>query len=457
MTLILTCATPQFALQVSDRRVTWVRGPHAGHLADDARNKALVIGGHLAFAYTGLAEIGVERTDDWLLGSLEGIQRLDIRTVSERIAAQASGAFATLPLSPAEKRHAFVGVGWMAHGTPPRDLEPERAQQALFAALRPAIVAISNALDDRWDWLSEAEATFRILVRHLAVQGGGPLAFASAGAALTPGESADLTRVLNRLTERVHGAVPYLRVLAAMIRRVAARTSTVGRDLMVTLLPRNAVGRTGVTIPLGGTIPADAVSTFYLPDGSRTPLQYGPHYFDRFMQSKGMQVITGGDHIGPVDEGEVPLFFGGPLVLSLAWRPSVGAPLRVRLAESDAYPGLKYHVLVEPGPQHVAVEAPTLLRVSEDDPRIMQVRQDARFIVLTGPLADPMAPPDAASVARLLAWLRRWGAEERAVSDLASRMAAGANRAAIAYHVRALLRTMYTAPGGESGAESSGP
>src|SRR5690348_6551313 len=115
MTLILTCATPEFALQVSDRRVTWVRGIHAGLVADDARNKALVIANHLTFSYTGLAEIGLEFTDDWLMASLEGIQRLDVRTVSQRIADRASAAFAALPLSAAQKRHVFVGVGWLAH------------------------------------------------------------------------------------------------------------------------------------------------------------------------------------------------------------------------------------------------------------------------------------------------------------------------------------------------------
>jgi len=39
MTLVLSCITQGFVVQVSDRRFTWFNGPNAGQVADDNRNK----------------------------------------------------------------------------------------------------------------------------------------------------------------------------------------------------------------------------------------------------------------------------------------------------------------------------------------------------------------------------------------------------------------------------------
>jgi hypothetical protein len=434
MTLILACATRDFAILVSDRRVTWLRGPNAGRTADDGRNKAVVVAGHIAFAYTGLAEIGITRTDDWLQENLQALEPLNIKTVSERIAERATTAFAAIPSPPNEKRQAFVGVGWFARGAPPDESDASRALDAVRSAAQPVIVAISNALDDRWDWRSEAEAKFRSQARGLSKSSPDPFAFASAGVPLTTDETHDVQRVLNRLSARVRGPEPYVRVLVSAARRVAARSSGVGADLMVAVVPRNAVGTGGFAMTFDGSIPRDTTSTFYLPAASRVGVLYGPHYVDRGIQMRGATVMPGagfGD--------DFPLFFGGPLVLSLAWRPTAGAPLRVRLTENDAFPGLPHQLLVEP-PSDVAVEAPVLIRVAEGDPRVANIRQDRRFVVLTGPLADPMSCPDEASVTHLLDWLRRWKVADTVVARIELLIASGANRAILAQQIHHLLR-----------------
>ena len=62
MTFVLSCVTPEYVYQVSDRRLTWLNGAQRGHVVDDERNKSVLVDGRIAFAYTGLAEIGADHT-----------------------------------------------------------------------------------------------------------------------------------------------------------------------------------------------------------------------------------------------------------------------------------------------------------------------------------------------------------------------------------------------------------
>jgi len=67
MTLILSCLTERFVLQVSDRRLTNVVG---GRAVPGEFNKAVGFTNKVTFAYTGLAEIDGEDTDEWLANAL---------------------------------------------------------------------------------------------------------------------------------------------------------------------------------------------------------------------------------------------------------------------------------------------------------------------------------------------------------------------------------------------------
>lgn len=66
MTLILSCLTPKYIVQVSDRRLTW----SDGRVANDSANKAILFHGKACFAYTGIAQIGSQRTDEWIANHL---------------------------------------------------------------------------------------------------------------------------------------------------------------------------------------------------------------------------------------------------------------------------------------------------------------------------------------------------------------------------------------------------
>ncbi len=67
MTLVLTHMSDDLIVQVADRRLT-VSG--TGQLVDDDANKAIQYGPSFAVAYTGLARIGRQKTDEWAMEAL---------------------------------------------------------------------------------------------------------------------------------------------------------------------------------------------------------------------------------------------------------------------------------------------------------------------------------------------------------------------------------------------------
>src|SRR4051795_10366065 len=107
VTLILSAVSPRWAMQASDRRVSYEAIP-----ADDERNKAVFVAERMTFAYTGRASIGGTDTAEWFqtqiareLGSGAGLE-----AALAGVAKMMSGYLRTL--TDQDRRHAFVGVGW---------------------------------------------------------------------------------------------------------------------------------------------------------------------------------------------------------------------------------------------------------------------------------------------------------------------------------------------------------
>lgn len=261
MTLVLSCVARDLVVSVADRRVTWISGPLAGTTATDKQNKAVVICDLLAFAYTGLAQVGNLPTDRWLLELAARVVPFDPQAVCETIASEATTQFRTI--SGVDKRHAFLGVGW--------------ATFASHGDLCPYAVAISNALDPSGKWKSKPTPTFAITVLPLSVKRA--FAIASVGQPLRADDVQAMRRTLKEATRRKIAPVEYVRTLANAIWRVADRNSAVGRNLNAVYLPRPREGApTGLTIPLGVRTPSDGATALYLPSDGADPVIYAPNY-----------------------------------------------------------------------------------------------------------------------------------------------------------------------------------
>jgi len=277
LTLALACISDNHVVQVSDRRLTWITGPHAGKVADDGRNKALVVCNRFVLAYTGLAQIANQKTDEWALNVAARVNPASAQGISETIAKEATEEFRKLKIKKTSRRHAFLISGWAKFN---------RAD-APFSSF---VSSISNALDNNWQWLPEPEDIFRI--RTVAL---GPRSFLLAGVGRPLGAV-----VRNRLIRRIRayagrdrGPEAYIQLLATAIRETAVSDRYIGKDLIAVSLPRAALDKElGLFVPLAFPMPSDKPFALYLPDKAEA-ISYTPNYTCGGISMKGGWVRPG--------------------------------------------------------------------------------------------------------------------------------------------------------------------
>jgi hypothetical protein len=256
MTLILTCLTPRYVLQVADRRLTTrnPQRPESLHVVDDHRNKIVLLNDSMVFSFSGHAEIGQENTDNWLARRLAETDNPNLGL--KNIQRAATDYFKCLPISKKAKRHAFVAASWT------RNKDGE---------LEPGLITISNALNANSDWLQEARDGFEIdgVGLGLTSQCGicPPI-----GASVPETYISDLRRNARACVERNVHPLELVRLLAETIRRVASHDNSVGRSLLAVILPKCAVGRRMVSVvtplsPSGAAVVEDPMF-FHIPKDS---------------------------------------------------------------------------------------------------------------------------------------------------------------------------------------------
>jgi hypothetical protein len=268
LTLILSVITKDWVAQVSDRRLVWLRDDRVVR-SDDERNKAVVWCSRLVFGYTGLAELGLERrTDLWLANRLGEIEaagppgQVDQGRLLGQLAERCTEYFSGPRIRGIDstlRRHAFVGVGWA------RFLgEPD---------FSPYIGVVSNFEAGNRPELPAAERKFRVALIRLEQD----FQISAVGHSPSPAELELLVAAVSKTRGDVTGAVE---LLATTVREVAERVDTVGRGLMINVLPRSAIqaGQTEHVLILSG--PAEGVQTFlYVPPDDDPPgVSYGPMF-----------------------------------------------------------------------------------------------------------------------------------------------------------------------------------
>jgi hypothetical protein len=279
MTLVLSCITPNYVIQVSDRRLTWATGPQAGKTADDDSNKALVVCNSLVVAYTGLAQVGGLKTDEWLLDVAGSVIPYNPERVCQAIALRATSEFRNFILAKSLKRHAFLISGWARFHQ--RD-----------APLEPFSVAISNALNQTWQWLAEAKESFSYFGKRLDTD---PFRLDSVGQHLPNRIHKQLVRRIRTYINRERGPEAYIQLLASAIRDTSSVNPLVGRNLMAIALPLPALSSNqGLTIPLKFPVSSKQPVALYLPSSSTEPVLYGPNYTCNGLDITGIWVKPGG-------------------------------------------------------------------------------------------------------------------------------------------------------------------
>ncbi len=163
VTLILSCVTPEYVVQVSDRRLTMLDGS----VVERPENKALFYCGFATFSYTGLAKIGQLPTDEWLMAQLAAAP--DFSAALPSLATAGTKALRNVNFSratPAQRRSwrrlAFIGAGFAGLKHPERLGRSPVADQ-----LHPFLVVISNFFDPTLGWLAESGVRFDWFLRWL--------------------------------------------------------------------------------------------------------------------------------------------------------------------------------------------------------------------------------------------------------------------------------------------------
>ncbi|MBA3596478.1 MAG: hypothetical protein H0W40_03765 [Methylibium sp.] len=252
--------------------MTHLPGPRHGEILTDECNKAVVKDFRIAFAFTGISEIDKERADYWLCRQLiaahsnEGGD--DLKRCLERIANAATLGFARLRKDTGTLyRHAFVGAGWAYCGIG----DPEQT----VAELCPIYLFVSNALNQQLRWTAAARDDFNWGWGFF--RGKGLLHLSTAGQNVRESQLKELRRNIVRLLRAGAGPQSAARLMVEAVREVARSYKSVGNDVMVSCVPRQAVANndTGLRVEFGP--PNRQVSTFHFVSGKRE-VAYGPQY-----------------------------------------------------------------------------------------------------------------------------------------------------------------------------------
>lgn len=269
MTLVISVATDDGVIQASDRRLVWLEPDGSYGVKDDNRNKAVVFGSRMVFAYTGLANLGPRRqnTDDWLAATIaeslrdNGDQSEILRHLAASSTARLNhGLYRGLP--PSQRCHEFVSIGWA------------RFPDSNFEVFRPYFAWISNFRTATGTVLSKPLEEFQMGVLQLGRSNDYEILLS--GQRLPQ----DQLRELHGDVASTRGALEQIAdALIHHIRKAATSNGAVGQGVLLNILPRSVIraGDDSTTLIMGGSV--DEVASFFnVPADSSDPKRHGPTY-----------------------------------------------------------------------------------------------------------------------------------------------------------------------------------
>lgn len=258
MTLILTCLTKDYLIQISDKRLTY---PDR-RVASNNTNKAVLQAPFVSWGYTGLATIQGEAADIWWARQLKEVEKaakdnLDYRRLLTVALNQKFNS-----LRPSVKRlarHAYVGMYW--------------ARQS--GRLLPGLVEFSNFL--RLPFVEEGPIKFMafgatIPDRHTHY-------LHTAGAAVSDQIKKTMDLYIRKCIKAQTGPKEIAVVMASGLLKIAAHDPTVGKDFLTICFPRTVAERVASGDPnlfLNDMPGKDFLSFWYSNYDGSTSIQYWP-------------------------------------------------------------------------------------------------------------------------------------------------------------------------------------
>lgn len=221
MTQIITCLTAEYIIQAADMRLAYRNGRR-----DEKEIK--MIGYHYGstVTFTGLAKQGSTTTAKWLLSVLESSPRFEVAL--SRIQAMAPQYVRKFQCRPDERRLAFVAATYVPDQEGPLNI--------------PVLFLVSNFHDKNCQPMAAAVSTFGRLHHVFDIRR--PIEFHWAGQDLSEKSQRTLLRRLNESIRRASGrpnANTLAKLLVQGIRLTAEREGSVGRDVLVTIIPNQSI------------------------------------------------------------------------------------------------------------------------------------------------------------------------------------------------------------------------
>jgi len=248
--------TDDVAIQVSDRRYSFVTRDGKIVRREDDHNKAILLCGRIAIGFTGLGELNGMHTDDWILTVLRDARCKTSSCAASIIQMRITEAFRRAPQDKYFGEHTIIGVGW----------EPDTGFPILFH--------VSNSENKYGQPKPLTPGSFSIY-RHI-FRGQNSFSLSLAGDIPSQERIDEVRAAIRNTCARQRRPEVFADLLVKFLWARANESETVGRRLMVVSLPRQSVSPGWIIVNSPPSIREP--SFLYVGPRLGNVVQFGPHF-----------------------------------------------------------------------------------------------------------------------------------------------------------------------------------
>jgi hypothetical protein len=275
MTLILSFISNNYLIQVSDKSLFQIGN---GTEISTNTNKAVLYCQQVAFGYTGISIIDNKATDQWLAEHLSTSTNKDLPDILQNIANSATTSFKKIRLPQKDKRHAFVGIGYVQllpiiHGE----------------KLQPIYLSITNSLDPSGNWMDKPDDKFTVWYKFLPQNE--PFLFVSDGQILPNSTKRKLNSRIEKALCKNNPSRAIEWIFVNAIREQATKNSMIGKNITSISIPLSTIEEEEVRYQRKKAEPSNATFLSWI-DG-KPKQEFGPYLVCR-------DVLTDLKNIGDV-------------------------------------------------------------------------------------------------------------------------------------------------------------